>query len=367
MSASDSRFLPSNFPSSIPFWLWSLAFAAGIALAAASLNYAPNGRLNILWLWLLWAGLPLLGSLGSLLALVAGQGQPWLFRWRQHRLQWHPAPAERARMLLILQQLWLVLGAGLLLTYLALLVFTDLAFGWSSTLIARSEQIAGLLQGIAAPWAWVWPGATPTLELIDATRYLRIDPGAGETQRAGDWWQFLLASLLVYNLLPRLLLAAVITLGLRWRGQQQVQVRAPALAKAPVESASTAEDLLANWQTVPVLGWEIAAAPSVSAPPVSAPFLSPLALRLGLAAWQQDEQSFKQFLDTAPERLCWQVNAQRSPVAELSDLIHMARQAGVRQQALLVITPAATAPERHIASWRAFASRQQLVWLQESR
>jgi hypothetical protein len=362
VSASDSRFLPSNFPSSIPFWLWLLAFAAGVALAAGSLNYAPNGRLNILWLWLLWAGLPLLGSLASLLALVAGRGQPWLFRWRQQRLQWHPSPAERARMLLILQQLWLVLGAGLLLTYLALLVFADLAFGWSSTLIARPEQIAGLLQVVAAPWVWVWPSAAPTLELIDATRYLRIDPGAGETQRAGDWWQFLLASLLVYNLLPRLLIAALIALGLRWRGQQQVQVRAPALTKAPIASASATEDLLANWQTAPVLGWEI-----TDLSPVASPLSAPLALRLGLAAWQQDEQAFKQFLDTAPERLCWQVNAQRSPVAELSDLIHMARQTGVRQQALFVITPTATAPERHIASWRAFASRQQLVWLQASR
>lgn len=353
MSASNSGFLPSTFPSSLPFWLWLLAFVGGIALAVGSLGYAPDGRLNILWLWLLWAGLPLLGSVVSFFTIVAGRGRPWLFRWRQHRLHWHPSPAERARMLLTLQQLWLVMGVGLLLAYLILLLFTDLAFGWSSTLIDQPERVARVLQTIAAPWTGIWSGAVPTLELVEATRYLRIDPTAGSTQRAGDWWQFLLASLLVYNLLPRLLLTGAVALGLRWRGQQSVQVKAPTLTQEPAPSKSLPEDALANWQSAPVLGWEIADSTTVS-------------LHLGLAEWEQDEQTLKQFLQSTPERLCWQVNAQRSPVAELSDLIDMARQAGVRQQALLVITSAATAPERHIASWRAFASRQQLVWLEEA-
>jgi hypothetical protein len=355
--------VPLTFPLRIPLWLWLLAFAGGIALAVGSLNYAPTGRLNILWLWLLWAGLPLAGSVVSLLFLLFGRGQPWLFRWRQHRLHWHPSPRERRRMLLSVQQLWLMAGFGLLLAYLVLLLFTDLAFGWSSTLIDQSEQVRHMIQILAAPWSGWWPSAVPGPEVIEATRYVRINPTAGGTQQAGDWWQFLLASLLIYNLLPRLLIATVIALDLRWRGQHQLRVRAPVLTSSPVLTSgvapamNSAEDLLANWQSVPVLHWELGAQPASQ--PGSA------SLQLGLADWHKDEQAMKHFLQTPPQKLRWQVNALRSPVAELADLIDLARLAGVQQQALYAVAASATVPERHSASWRAFASKQQLVWLEE--
>lgn len=356
MIDSAAKLFPLTIPVRVPLWLWMLAFLSGVVLAAASLNYAPTGRINVLWLWLLWAGLPFIGSVVSLWFLCFGRGQPWLFRWRGHRVHWHPSPPERLRMLLGLQQLWLMAGIGLLLGYLALLLFTDLAFGWSSTLIDEPARVASLGRAVAVPWQWFWPAAVPGIELVEATRYARIDPLAGQAQWAGDWWRFLLASLLVYNLLPRFLIAIGIALNLRWRGQHQLLVRAPTLSVDTSPQLESAADALVNWQSAPALNWEIAASTE-----------APASLQLGVNDWQTDEQALKQFLLSSPKKLRWQVNATRSPVAELSDLINLARQAGVQQQALQPITTASTDPQRHIASWRAFANKQQLVWLQESR
>lgn len=355
MTDSASKLPPLTMPQRVPLWLWILAFLLGVALAAASLNYAPTGRINVLWLWLLWAGLPLLGSLISLWFLCVGRTQPWLFRWREHRIHWHPTPAERLRMLATLQQLWLIAGLGLLLGYLTLLLFTDLAFGWSSTLIDEPGRVVSLTQAVAAPWQWFWPSAVPSGELVEATRYARIDPLANQVQWAGDWWRFLLASLLFYNLLPRSLIAIGIALVLSWRGQHQLRVRAPTLVMDTAPRLESSADTLANWQSAPALNWEIIDVTG-----------APARLHLGIEDWQKDEQAVKEFLQSPPQKLRWQVNATRSPVAELSDLINLARRAGVQQQALRAITNASTDPQRHIASWRAFANKQQLVWLEES-
>src|SRR5690606_8917425 len=139
----------------------------------------------------------------------------------------------------------------------------------------------------------------------------------------------------------------------RWRGQHQLSVRVPAFIADASPEGESATDNPANWQQVPALGWEVSDA------------RIPAALHLGTGVWEKDEHSLQQLLQTAPRKLRWQVNATRSPVAELGDLIALARQAGVQQQALQLLTDAATDPRRHIASWRAFANRQQLVWLQE--
>lgn len=356
MTDSATKFLTLTPPARIPLWIWLLALGFGLLLAGASLNYAPAGRINVLWLWLLWAGLPLLGSLISLWVLCFGRAQPWLFRWRRQQLHWHPSPAERLAMLGTLQQLWLLAGLGVLLGYLTLLLFTDLAFGWSSTLIDQPQRVVQLSQTLAAPWQWFWPTAVPSVELVEATRYARINPHAGNLQWAGGWWQFLLASLLAYNLLPRAVLALVIALKLRWSGRRVVLVRSPSIITEHSPIAPAAEDLLAHWQAAPALNWEISDTRE----------LPSARLQLGIADWQSDEQSLQDFLQARPERIRWQVNASRSPVAELADLIARARAAGVDQQALQPIANTSTDPERHIASWRAFANKQQLVWLKDS-
>lgn len=331
------------------------AFVLGIVMAAAGLAYSAEGRINVIYVWLLWAGLPLLGSLIAVFPALSGRRRPWLFRWRQQQVQWHPSLAERLSMALLLQAWWLIAALGLLCGFGFLLLFSDLAFGWRSTLLQGFEPLYQLARGLALPWRELWPAAVPSKELVDATRFYRIQPAPVDPQLAGGWWSFLLASMLFYNLLPRSLLAGVLVLRL------QLLKR-----KAPMVSGSTAvvdrgvepvlqSRPLADWRQVPVITWELADAGVVEA-----------VLRLGNGDWQQDDQQLRKWLKTPPQRLIWQVNAERSPVAELTDLVALAGSEGVSQQALRVVSGPYTDPLRHIASWQMFAARQGLVWLEST-
>ncbi|MFO7652997.1 MAG: DUF2868 domain-containing protein [Candidatus Krumholzibacteriia bacterium] len=89
-----------------------------------------------------------------------------------------------------------------------LVVFSDLAFAWSTTLAADGADLQRWTDALSWPWAWAWPQARPSSELIAATRYFRL--GAGAFPQApspaglGGWWPFLVACMAFYGLLPRL-------------------------------------------------------------------------------------------------------------------------------------------------------------------
>ncbi len=335
----------------LPFWLWPLAVLCGWLIAAASLSYAPGGRLNVLWLWWLWAGLPLLGTLLAAGGALVGRDRPWLFRWRQRSVRWYPKRVQRWQMLLGLQGFWLLLGVGIFLGFWTLLLFTDLAFGWSSTLLDGDQQPLGIFQVISAPWGWIWPSAAPDATLLEATRYLRIDPQSSGTARAGDWWPFLMASLLFYNIVPRAVLALVGLIRIRQlqgahhlpnvRGKSQGAEPAPlALAQSPLD----------EWRDALVINWER----HQHGQPT-----------LGDGLWSDDQLQLSSLLVNKPHDLLWQVSANRSPVGELADLVAEAKAAGVARQGIRAMTDDLTQPERHLVSWRQFASEHQLRWVTE--
>ena len=94
---------------------------------------------------------------------------------------------------------------GALMACLYLITFSDLAFGWSTTLHIEAGTVGRITAAVAAPWAaWV-PAAVPSAELIEQTHFYRGD-GRIEDPRAGTrWWPFIVAALLTWGLLPRLL------------------------------------------------------------------------------------------------------------------------------------------------------------------
>lgn len=334
----------------VSWLLWPVALLLGVGITAGSLSYSPSGRINVLWIWLLWAGLPLLGSVASLWAMFFGSGRPWLFQWRNRTVHWHPSKRQRLEMLALLQSFWLLIGVGMLVGYWLLLLFTDLAFGWSSTLIDEQQTVLALTETIATPWQWLWPAAVPDASVIESTRYIRIAPN-DNIAAAGEWWPFLMASLLCYNLLPRLVLRGLLAVRLRHLRGHEVNVRAPQVTVTTTPASAISEASPTDWQNATVIHWEIR---------------SDAGTVLGIADWQHDEAAFKALLADKPQSLLWRVNASRSPVAELSDLIQMARTAGITRQALQAMCDATTDPARHLASWRAFANQQQLVWLKET-
>lgn len=335
-----------------PFSL-ALAFLAGVLMAAAGLAYTADGRINVVHVWLLWAGLPLVGALVALLLMLFGRRKPWLFRWQQ-KVQWHPDTRERLQMSLVLQLWWLLAALGLLCGFLFLLLFSDLAFGWRSTLLEGPQTLSRLVSWLALPWQSWWEAAHPSAWLVESTRFFRIQPQAVEPALAGAWWPFLLASILFYNLLPRVLLLLGLWVRLRLLSALPVVVDGgtPPTGRPAVDPLQAEHP--GHWQEAPVIFWEMPEAAD-----------TPLRLWLGNGGWQEDEDKLRRWLQGAGTRLVWQVHAERSPVAELADLIALAGQQGVSRQALAVCTGPATDEQRHLASWRLFAARHQLIWLGE--
>lgn len=99
-------------------------------------------------------------------------------------------------------------SSGALLATLGFVAFTDLAFGWSTTLDVEAGRFHELVAGLATPWSTLWPAAAPTLDLVETTRHFRVTAGAPHVHfmdplTYGAWWPFLCMSLVFYGLVPR--------------------------------------------------------------------------------------------------------------------------------------------------------------------
>ena len=90
-----------------------------------------------------------------------------------------------------------------------LVVFSDLAFGWSTTLTSEAHRLHRITAWLAVPWARWLPDAVPPYALIDQSQYFRGAGGfTGAAPRSAAWWPFLLACMACYGLAPRLALLA---------------------------------------------------------------------------------------------------------------------------------------------------------------
>lgn len=222
--------------------LAALGLAAGWGLAQAVLHYTGDAPINIvnalvvlilpqlvlLVFWLVAAApvrLPLIGSLQSALRFL-NPGR--LARRVAQRLSgaggrglemvWDPenavalAPAARWLASLWSQLFSFAFNVGALLAVFYLIAFSDLAFGWSTTLALDSAGFHRLVSALAWPWSGFAPTAVPSAELVEASRFYRLETGGygsattvEQAARLGDWWPFLVGALVTYGLFPRLI------------------------------------------------------------------------------------------------------------------------------------------------------------------
>lgn len=253
---------PGAIAARIYTWLRLIAIlvglAAGASTAAATLAYDGSTPVNVVHflavfvfgqiLLLLLLGLSLLPSpinkliaargellnlLRALLLLLArglarltSQMSPKAHRdWQvyfnrirtRHSLY---GKLERWLLLSITQRLGVAFNFGALGLCLYLIVFSDLAFAWNTTLQLQPGVFHRVVQTLALPWSKIAPAAVPSRELVEQTRYFRIEGQYQATQPlpdrrtanpevVGGWWSFLVLSLLFYGLFPRLLLLLV--------------------------------------------------------------------------------------------------------------------------------------------------------------
>ena len=167
------------------------------------------------------------GAVAAVYPRLAGRAMGWtregLADWRAlwHRLRSRRSLYHRIEPFILLrvtQAFGVAFNAGALLGCLRLIVFSDIAFSWSTTLIELDPaRFHAIVHPLAAPFAWLWPAADPSLALVEATRYSRLEGAyllsgarrAAHPEMVGGWWPFLLAALAFYGLLPRCLTLAV--------------------------------------------------------------------------------------------------------------------------------------------------------------
>lgn len=104
-----------------------------------------------------------------------------------------------------LQWFGICFNVAAIITTVALVVFSDRAFGWQSAVNFSPEQIHQLTQTLATPWSSIVPSAAaPTLAQIAGSKIVLKD-GIRQLTTANlvAWWPFLVASVIVYGFLPR--------------------------------------------------------------------------------------------------------------------------------------------------------------------
>ena len=89
---------------------------------------------------------------------------------------------------------------------LQLIVFSDLAFGWSTTLDPDPGTVHRIAEALGSPWRWTGLDAAVSLEVVHATQTYRAEWADRQLapELATKWWPWLVTTMAVYGVLPRL-------------------------------------------------------------------------------------------------------------------------------------------------------------------
>lgn len=215
-----------------------LGVVSGAGITAVALTYTGDYPVNLLPLLGILVGIPSLFLLCSLLGgLLNGLGMgaftrnfavyqrgllSWFDRWagtRLHYLVGHRDAYGRAAYWLLQsmsQRMAIAFYIAALTMAMLLIAFTDIAFGWSTTLDLSPTALHAVFEMISAPWRSWLPVAVPSAELVEVSRYFRLGQQFADVdvQRLGQWWPFVLACLVCWGLLPRILVLVIARLRL---------------------------------------------------------------------------------------------------------------------------------------------------------
>lgn len=190
---------------------------AGFLVGYGVLIGDAQGRVNLLLLLILFAFLPVLGLLLSLVPLLTGSRKGlagWILELpilprhlAAEVIKLGISGSRKSWLFYQTQLLTLSFAGGGLLVYLLLLLGSDISFVWRSTLLEASDVLP-VLNALAVPW-WFWPEAQPSLELLQQTQDFRLSSQSTEAPVLGQWWKYIFAAQCTYNLLPRTLMLVI--------------------------------------------------------------------------------------------------------------------------------------------------------------
>ena len=364
-------------------WLASIAGALLGALAiTGACGYSGSEPVNI-WLLLgLFALLPLLFTViagfswcsalrplpGSLPLTAQVTFRPLLKSLYTSSLDNGEFSSRLLKPWLLWKLQWLAVAfqISVLATFYLIVLFQDLAFAWSSTVVAGEGWMTALLQMIAWPWQWLMPG--PSAELIHNSQYYR---GSGfNSQLLGQWWSYIVLAMTVYGLLPRLLLA----LWMRYRVGRMLRDEIDSSGDIAyffnalrndsgiANSGLNGESVSAGQNISPINTWHsINRDNCVYLSWQWVPDNSEVAYSLGLSRWQEDESWVKKYAPNWPMTAIFLVTQAQTPTAELADIIALAKSVNSNLQVELAVIESGSASkigERDgaYASWQLFAN-----------
>ena len=223
------------------YWpLQLLTFVFGLVVAFTLLSGDDSGRVNLLYLLLLYFFVPVAGALLSLYALFSSSKfhtAQWLVQLGIFKLNRQPFFQQLRRMnqdrTWLLQQsqiMAMMFAVASILALFIILLFSDIAFVWRSTLLTH-EHVYALLKIIASPW-YFWSQAQPDLSLLQATQDYRLTNNAINPEQAGQWWLFILATQLFYSVCLRGVIFAFLQLRLGQAESDNASVEKVAVAEA---------------------------------------------------------------------------------------------------------------------------------------
>ena len=356
----------------------------GIFTMAGLLAWEGQQRINLTLLLALVALQLLFGLFTSLQGLLGWQ--PW--RWLQQRLQQSQAHSSLSA---LAPQLMTraAQGGGLAFTFSALatlmlmVVVQDLAFGWSTTLNTAAGSYHQLLQAVALPWqAWL-PSASPSLELVEATRFYRSDAlgSSIDPARWGQWWPFVAMLWLTWAVTPRLLFWLLSQVHLHWRARRLLEqhpamtalrqrMQTPSIEHGNQHNDSAdLPDTRSTLQLQPLPGNALLldwAAAGQQPLPLALSANTLLGSAGGTASLADDRQLITQLSSRLRQQdrpsVALLAKAWEPPTAELADFLQLARQqwpAGTRIY-LLPLTARSHSPVDNalLGQWQRFIQRQ---------
>jgi hypothetical protein len=359
------------------------ALAMGVVAMAGFLLASERALVNVpmfLLVFVLVQGLLCVAAAFVLLQAVRGQ-PPSMSALNPLRLLLRRAPApwrtlgNNAPLLRLLllrhgQEAGALFAAGVIVSFLVLLAFTDFSFVWGSTFAVSDRVVLGITGWLAAPWSWFLPQATVAAGLVADTRFSAAQPGLDELLAASrrGWWPFLCMCLVTYTLLPRVLL----WLGSIWAYRQRlpaellgwpgaasvlVRMRAPVVQTQALDggrdepqrappSAPISGDVLLDWA---------GALASLSDAPRDQ-LGSCLTVSAGLGSPADDVRALEAINDAAPQVLLIAVRGWEPPMADLADVLAEVR--GVHSCRLLLLPlPGRKISDAQHQDWQAFARR----------
>ena len=212
----------SNATENHPFSIWLSpglyiisGFIFGLLTMSGVIAYSGDNPVNIIYWLLIFVVFQWIMMLVTLVAAIIKPGRTGVVAERikisLKRSMFKDLPQELMPAIFFRMNQWIAVSflTGATITFLLAIISQDIAFGWATTLATNPDTMVHLVQGLTTPWQSWWIDAVPDAELIRQTLFFRIsDSGVANInpQLFGHWWPFLLACLVFYSLIPRIVL-----------------------------------------------------------------------------------------------------------------------------------------------------------------